>query len=166
MSIRQDLIPDVTLGQKCHMNMDQILNGYREMGIWNAAEAPIYGLACDNPHGTLESNFQHRFPVKVYRWWSTEWTIHLPTTFDRWHLHWIFAKWTAGPLRECFSPNRCTTNFTGHLHISLGMWRCIWIISWPKDQPWRFRRICHRSHRISVRYISMRGVTWKRGVRT
>jgi len=37
MSILQDLIPDTTPNHKFHMNMDLILNGYVDMGIWNTA---------------------------------------------------------------------------------------------------------------------------------
>jgi hypothetical protein len=34
MSVLQNLIPEVIPSQKCHINMDPILNGYRAVDIW------------------------------------------------------------------------------------------------------------------------------------
>jgi len=36
---------------------------------------------------------------------STDWTVHLPVMPDRWHLCWIFAKWS---LEEHSSENMIT----------------------------------------------------------
>lgn len=58
MSVLQDLIVEAISSHKRQINMGHILNGYWDVDIWN--------VACSNPHGTVESNFKHRFSVKVW----------------------------------------------------------------------------------------------------
>ena len=67
----------------------------------------------DNPHGTVESNYQHSFSVNVWCgvvWchrWPTRWSVHFPAS-DRWCLCQLFARWTASILRVCSSTNTMT----------------------------------------------------------
>jgi hypothetical protein len=78
-SVLQGLIPDLILSQKCnsvYVHMGPICNGcwfwnswsvaarYTRDGVNNTRNSHLWD--CDNPHGTVESNYQHLFAVNVW----------------------------------------------------------------------------------------------------
>jgi hypothetical protein len=85
---------------------------------------------------------------------------------DRWHLCWIFAKQTIGPLKRmllCECDYRYTTSMIRHPNISLETSHSIWMSNSLTDGlAMVVHRIGHCDHWISVHYISMCGVTWKK----
>jgi hypothetical protein len=57
MSILQDLIPEVIPSQKCHMNMNPIINGYRAMDISRSFETYVEHQG----HSYILNNTQHNY---------------------------------------------------------------------------------------------------------
>jgi len=110
-SILQGLISELILSQKCrtvYVHVGSICNGCLVWSSWSIAahftrdgykKSHLWDY--DNPHGTVESTYQRRFSVNVWcHWWPTHWSVHFPTTSDRWYLRQRFARRTANTLIE------------------------------------------------------------------
>jgi len=77
--VLQSLIPELILSQNCntvYVHMGPICNGCWFWNSWNVAAHFTHDVVnntrnshlwdCDNPHGTVESNYQQLFAVYVW----------------------------------------------------------------------------------------------------
>jgi len=104
-SVLQGLIPELILSRKyytVYVHMGPICNGSWFRSSWSVAAhftrdgvnntRSSHSWDRENPHGTVESNYQHLFAVNVWcHWWLTHWSVHFTATSDRWYLRQLFA---------------------------------------------------------------------------
>ena len=94
------MIHNILFTDPAHFTCDGV-NNTRNSHLWDR----------DNPHGNVESNYQHHFSAIMWCGVTRDQLVGpyiFSVTSDRWYLRQSFVWWTASTLKECSSTNMMT----------------------------------------------------------
>ena len=91
-----NMIRNIFFTEPAHFTRDGV-NSTRNYHLWDR----------DNPHGTVESIYQHLFAAKCGVV-SLVRSVHFSATSDRWYLRQLFGRLSDSTVRECSSTNMTT----------------------------------------------------------